>query len=203
MYKSRSWVWFILEVYKMVKVLGVDCSLNNLGCCVCEVDDKLNMKVLSTKLFENSNTESDRALRSFQDLEKAKRFANYLKYMIGENDIDIVVGEVPCGSQSSRACTSAGVVTGLLGSVASFCDFVGVTPIQAKKASVGSKTATKEEVIEWVKNTFPEVKIPLQTRGGKVHIVKKFEHEADSIAIVNSALQTSEFQELLLKHLGM
>lgn len=184
-----------------VRVLGVDCSLNNLGCCVCEVDDHLHMKVLTTKLFQNNESDNKKGLKSFQDLDKAKRFANYLKFMIGEYNIDIVVGEVPCGSQSSRACTSAGVVTGLLGSIASFCDFVGVTPIQAKKASVGSKTASKEEIIEWVRTTFPEVQVPLQKRGGEFKIVKKFEHEADSIAIVHCSLQTSEFQKFLIQHI--
>ena len=40
----------------MVKVLGIDCSLNNLGLCVCEVDENLNLKVLKTQLIKNDQT---------------------------------------------------------------------------------------------------------------------------------------------------
>ena len=74
-----------------VLVLGVDCSLNNLGCCVCEVDEHLQMKVLTTRLFQNNESDTKKGLKSFQDLDKAKRFANYLKFMIGEYKIDIAL----------------------------------------------------------------------------------------------------------------
>lgn len=184
-----------------VRVLGIDCSLNNLGVCICEVDFHLNMFVLETRLIRNNEVYPSKMLQSFQDFDKAKRFAKALREIVGSNKIDICVGEIPCGSQSSRACTSAGIVTGLLGSVASYCSICGVTPVQAKKASVGSKTASKEEIIEWAQLTHPEVKFRTRKLHGQDVVMKDCEHEADSIAIVTAALQTTEFQELMVQYL--
>lgn len=186
----------------MVKVLGIDCSLNNLGLCVCEVDENLNLKVLKTQLIKNDQVYPKKMLQSFQDFDKSKKFAKALREVIGENKIQICVGEIPCGSQSSRACTSAGVVVGLLGSVASFCSICGVTPVQAKKASVGSKTASKEDIIVWAQQTHPEVQFRTRTLHGQQVVMKDSEHEADSIAIVTAALDTEEFQTLMIQYLG-
>lgn len=185
-----------------IKVLGIDCSLNNLGLCICEVDPHLNMTVLETKLIKNDDVYPAKMLKSFQDFNKSKKFAKALREIIGENKIQICVGEIPCGSQSSRACTSAGIVTGLLGSIASYCPVCGVTPIQAKKASVGCNTATKEDVIAWVQQTHPEVIFRTRKLHGEDVVMKDCEHEADSIAIVTAGLLTPEFQQLMMYYLS-
>lgn len=178
----------------MVKVLGVDCSLNNLGLSVNEVDeDTFEMKPLFTELFCNDTWYKKNMKKSFIDFDKARNFYDKIKTVAEQNNVSFIVAEIPCGSQSSRACTSAGIVTGILGSLARDFYFVGVTPIDAKKASVGTNTATKEEVISWVHTTFPELPVPTIKSKGVTRIVKKFEHEADSIAIAYAGIQTSEF----------
>lgn len=55
-----------------IKVLGIDCSLNNLGLCICEVDPHLNMTVLETKLIKNDDVYPAKMLKSFQDFNKSK-----------------------------------------------------------------------------------------------------------------------------------
>lgn len=189
-----------------MKVLGVDCSLNNLGLSVNEVNEEtFEMKPLFTELYCNDKWYKKNMRQSFIDFDKAKNFYEKIRQVIKENNVSIVVAEIPCGSQSSRACTSAGIVTGILGSIACETPFVGVTPIEAKKASVGTNTATKEEVINWVHITFPDLAVPTKKTKGVTTIVKKFEHEADSIAIAYAGVQSAEFYKVFqqLKEQGL
>ena len=192
-----------VKMERKVKVLGVDCSLNNCGVCLCEVDEHLNIKVIQTILNENNQKFPKKMRQSFQDFKKAKAHAKFINEVIYGYQIEIVVAEIPCGSQSSRACTSAGVVTGLLGSIAIKKPLVGVTPIEVKKASVGINTASKDDIIAWCLAAHPEITPPTRKVRGVQEVLKKFEHEADSGAIVTAGVQTADFQReisLLLKN---
>jgi Holliday junction resolvasome RuvABC endonuclease subunit len=105
-------------------------------------------------------------------------------------DAQIIFVEVPVGSQSARAMASYGICVGVLGALrASGIPFFEVTPNEVKLASVGSKVATKNEMIQWASNTHPEVQWP--------KAAAKAEHVADATAAIHAGLNTNEFKQLI------
>ena len=83
-----------------------------------------------------------------------------------------------------------GVSCFLLASLPDRC--LEVTPHEVKMASVGKKTASKKDVIEWAYKKHPEA--PWFIRNG-VPLMKQ-EHMADSIAVMYAGMRTKEFEWL-------
>lgn len=107
----------------------------------------------------------------------------------------LVFAEVPVGSQSSRSMCSYGVCTGVLGSLKAMgVPLVEVTPTEVKMASVGSKTATKEEMITWAVGKYPNLNWP---KHGKSISAAKAEHMADAIGVLHAGTKTPAFQQFL------
>ena len=69
---------------------------------------------------------------------------------------------------------------------------IQVTPHEVKMASVGKKTASKREMIDWAYEKFPDAGWLFHS--GKLQ--NKNEHMADAIAIVYAGIQTNEFQRV-------
>lgn len=106
-----------------------------------------------------------------------------------------IFAEVPVGSQSSRAMCSYGLCTGVLGSLKAMgLPLVEVTPTEVKMASVGSKTATKTEMIQWAFAKHPNVGWPMHN---KKLSASKAEHMADAIAAIYAGIKTPAFLQLL------
>lgn len=114
-------------------------------------------------------------------------------------DVQAIFVEVPHGSQSARAMASYGVCIGLLGALrAQGSPFFEVTANEVKLATVGKKTASKEEMISWATSNHPEASWPYRTQGGEQHIVaKKAEHSADAVGAIYAGIQSTAFQQLL------
>jgi len=90
----------------------------------------------------------------------------------------------------SRAMASYGICVGVLGALrASGIPFFEVTPREVKMASVGSKVATKEAMINWARQTHPEAGWP--------KAAAKAEHMADATAAIHAGLRTNEFKQLI------
>lgn len=100
---------------------------------------------------------------------------------------DLVLAELPAGTQSARAARLLGAVTGL---VVGLCH-AKVVPViwhgarTVKKWVIGDSCATKDQIMGWARWRFKGVDFP-QEKG-------KFEHIADSIALfyANFRLETS------------
>lgn len=112
---------------------------------------------------------------------------------------DAIFVEVPVGSQSARAMASYGICVGVLGALrAGKIPFFELTPNEIKLASVGTKTASKREMIEWAYKLYPDLNWPLYTQKGVTKLVEsKAEHMADSIAAIHAGLKLPHFQQFL------
>ncbi|GAL23016.1 hypothetical protein JCM19235_1317 [Vibrio maritimus] len=108
-----------------------------------------------------------------------------------EKDVNMVVVEVPVGSQSARSMASYGICIGILASITK--PMIQVTPTEVKMATVGSKTASKQDMIDWATSAYPDADWLTVTRKGKKVITAKNEHLADSIAAVHAAILTDQF----------
>ena len=102
--------------------------------------------------------------------------------------------EVPVGSQSARAMASYGVCIGLLAAL-SDKPLIEVTPTEVKLAAVGSKTASKQEMISWASDLYPHLNW-IKSRG-KSELADKNEHIADAIGAIHAGILTDEFARLV------
>lgn len=94
---------------------------------------------------------------------------------------------------------SYGICVGVLGALrASGIPFFEVTPTEVKLAGAGKKTATKQEMIEWVVKQHPEADWPMYAKGGQQLISEaKAEHMADAVCAIHAGIQSNPFQQLL------
>ena len=93
-----------------------------------------------------------------------------------------------------------GVCIGVLGALrAQSKAFFEVSALEVKMASVGKKTATKREMIQWAHDLYPKANWPFYKKGGQEFIVEgKAEHMADAIATVHAGIVTPSYQQLAL-----
>ena len=180
-----------------IKVLGVDPALRNFGFAVSTVDLD-TYQIMKVECLELSKTEDDagkKVRRNSDDLRRARVHADALRKWSNPDDVSIAFIEVPVGSQSARAMASYGICIGVLTNCR--CGVVEVTPTEVKVGATGSKTATKEEMIDWAYGKYADAYGWLtRKQGGKFVLKKENEHLADAIGAINAGLKTSQWAQL-------
>lgn len=198
-----------------IKVVGIDPALSNLGIAIAEVDldDPENYKVYDLKLAQTEDGKIEKLVKSkdgkikktkvmpkgtsvgSDDVRRAKILST--AFMEATRNADLVIAEVPIGSQSARAMASYGISVALLGSCP--VPLIEVSPSDAKKAGCNDTTATKHEMIEAATALFPDAPwIRSKTkRGGVYPIVGDNEHLADACFIIRAGLRTEAFTEFV------
>jgi len=107
----------------------------------------------------------------------------------------LIFVEMPVGSQNASGMKAYGICTGIMGTLrAHGTNFFEVTPSEVKITTVGSKTATKEDMINWARKQHPEAPWPYHGKNLNAGLA---EHMADSIAAIYAGLKTKEFQQML------
>jgi Holliday junction resolvasome RuvABC endonuclease subunit len=183
---------------RVIKVVGQDPSLRNWGLAVGSLD--LETKKLTIDFVDLTNPvlpTGKQVRQNSSDLESA------LQLYKGATDVSIgahaVFVEVPVGSQSARAMASYGICVGVLGALrANGIPFFEVTPTEVKLASVGNKTATKQDMIKWAMAKHPEANWPTYKQNGSTMVSEaKAEHMADAIAAIYAGMTCNSFQQVL------
>lgn len=181
------------------KVVGFDPSLRNWGISKGTLSPD-GLQIHEVDLINPALSTGKQVRQNSLDLESAKQLcAGALAAAAGA---DAIFVEVPVGSQSARAMASYGICVGILGALrATGIPFFEVTPNEVKLTTVGKKTATKQEMIEWAMNAHPEANWPTYNRLGKLQFSEaKAEHMADATAAIYAGIATNEFQQLLRFH---
>lgn len=182
-----------------IKLLGVDPSLRNFGCVVASLDlHTREYEVLSMELIETKPQKKTKGVRkNAMDFDRCKTLTDGFRSLVGESDI--VIAEMPHGSQNARAAASYGMCIGVL----SHCDkpLIQVTAEQVKLAACNDRVASKKDMINWAKQRHPDA--PWIVSRGK--FVNKNEHLADAIAAIEAGLLTEEWRslEILIKREGI
>lgn len=182
-----------------IPVVGLDPSLRNWGIArALLVPGAPNpIQIQSLDVIQPTLPKGKQVRQNSLDLEAAKQLSHgVLQAVEGAKAIFV---EVPVGSQSARAMASYGICVGVLGALrASGIPFFEVTPTEVKLAGAGKKTATKQEMIEWVVNQHPEANWPMYAKGGQQLISEaKAEHMADAVCAIHAGIQSNPFQQLL------
>jgi Holliday junction resolvasome RuvABC endonuclease subunit len=188
---------------KEIIVVGFDPSMSNWGISrgIITIDPfnlrNSSLKIAHLAVIQPDKPDEKQVRVNSKDLIAAEQLAmGALKATEGAQAIFV---EVPVGSQSARAMASYGVCIGVLGALrASGIPFFEVTPSEVKLASVGSKTASKAEMISWATQLHPEGNWPTEMRKGILRIIEsKAEHMADATAAIYAGVRTTTFQQLL------
>lgn len=179
---------------KTITVLGIDPALRNFGFAIAKVDVEKNeiVEILDLKLVRTEDQKGKTVRRNSDDLRRATQHVNALKTL--SKKVAISFAEVPVGSQSARAMASYGICIGILASCES--GLIQVTPTQVKVEAVGDKTATKEEMIEWASNKFPDAPWLKTKFRGQEKLKNENEHLADAIGAINAGLKSTDWLQL-------
>lgn len=184
-----------------VNLLGLDPSMNNWGIAVatwCEDDglvithlDVIQPKELKTKARKNAKD-------VYHAEQLVMRLGPYL------DNVDIVVAEVPVGSQSAAAMKGYGMCIALVAMINQSIDrpVIQVSPQDVKEV-VGNPEATKKEVVDWAYDLHPEANWPTYKRNKIDNIsYAKAEHMADSIAALYAGSYTETFSNYMNEIIG-
>jgi hypothetical protein len=180
-----------------IRALFIDPSLKNWGLvrAVIKLDTLQigieRMRLVSTEAADKKTRKVVR--RNSDDLRRAQDLTRAFREEA--EGCHIGISEIPVGSQSSRAMCSYGVCIGIL--AGSSLPIIQVQPTETKLAAVGTKTASKEEMIEWGMATFPSAGWLMRKLKGAMVPIDANEHLADAIAAGKAGLGTDEFKRLM------
>lgn len=180
-----------------MRVAGLDPSLSNFGMVKGSLGFNQGFPVFDLEELLLQETKSDKAnakvvRKNSDDLNRARLLHDAMQKFIA--DVDLVIVEVPVGSQSARAMASYGVCIGILSSIAQ--PMIQVTPIEVKLAAVGSKTASKADMIAWATDMYPNAQWLRNKQKGVWKLGNKNEHLADAVAAVHAGLATETFKQM-------
>lgn len=177
-----------------VNVLGIDPSLNHTGLVVMQVDIMTATidDILHLELVKTENRSGKRVRKNSDDLRRAKEtFKRTLKVM-QTFDAKLAVSEVPSGSQSARGTMSNGICIGWMACIPR--PLIEVSPTEVKLASVGKKTASKNDMIEWAYQRWPNADWIKHGSSKRWNLLTDAnEHLADACAAVNAGIETEQF----------
>ena len=186
-----------------LKLVGLDPSLSNWGYAVGSYSTKPDsISIDRVGVFSPVISKSKQVRQNSKDLERAYELSHGVFNLIKEEvRPHVIFVEVPVGSQSARAMASYGICVGILSALKATLSYpiFEVTPSEVKLALVGSKTASKNEMIEQAVSEYPQANWPMTTRSGITSVVAgKAEHMADAIGAIHAGLYRSgEFQKHL------
>tara|TARA_R110000803_G_scaffold200892_2_gene265504 strand:- start:130 stop:675 length:546 start_codon:yes stop_codon:yes gene_type:complete len=174
-----------------MKILGIDPSLSNFGLARADYDPVTGvMTPESLTLVETKPQKKNKAVRkNSEDLERLHLIVPELEKAL--SGVSMVMVEMPVGSQSSRAMASYGFCLGILAWVKQ--PMIQVTPSEVKIIATNDKTASKQMMIDWATQKYPDLN--WLERGGK--FTGKNEHLADALAAIEAGINTDQFKSAM------
>lgn len=176
-----------------INVLGMDPSLNNTGLAVCEVDVEHGVltRVIDLHLASTENRAGKRVRKNSDDLRRAREVLKAAALLIKKHQCRLVMAEVPTGTQSARGSISNGICIGILAAIPR--PLIEVSPTEVKLATVGKKTASKQDMIDWAVTAYPNAPWLRRKYKGQMELLKTNEHLADATAAVQAGIETEQF----------
>lgn len=179
----------------IIRVAGIDPAIANFGMALGDYDlEKGVLTIKSLNLVETKRVVSKTVLRGSDDLRRCREIVKSMNDYIG--DATLGFAEVPSGgAKSADALKALSMATGVLAGCP--IELVEVRPSEVKMATVGSKTAAKEDMIEWAIEKHPEAPWLTYKRNGEVLYNAKNEHLADAVCAIYAGLRTPQFKQVV------
>ncbi len=171
-----------------LKVVGIDLAFANMGLCRALISQEA-VKVTDLRLVKTEGFEGKSVRKNSSDLRRAQELQTALiSFCEGAT---LAFCEIPHGSQSARASWSLGISVGVLASCK--VPVIQLSALEVKMVTVGKKTASKQEMIEWAVARHPAA----PWLYSKKRLVAANEHLADAVATIYAGMKTDEFKRLV------
>jgi len=180
----------------IINVLGCDPALSNFGLAQAQIDtDTGEIKPLRLDLAETAPSKNKKVRKNNDDLERCRKLTEALRK--NSNGASVCFVEMPVGSQSARAMASYGACMGILSG--SPLPLIQLTPKEVKEAAVGNPNASKEEMIAWAYEKYPDLNwIKGDSRSKNPgNLANKNEHLADAIATLHAGVNHEDFRSVV------
>jgi len=180
-----------------VKIVSLDPSLRNFGIAKITLNTATNKIVVADLILAKPDMANKSVKKTVRKNSDDLRRARWLhSHMIRATEGAVVaIAEVPVGSQSARAMASYGICIGVLAGLK--IPLIEVTPNEVKLVSVGKKTASKAEMIEWATDKHPEGNWRTRNLKGKSVMTNDNEHLADAVAACYAGMETEQFKMMM------
>ena len=174
-----------------MRFISMDPSLRNTAIVWGDIVDG---KVIPQdyKISITSKDDSKKIRVSSDTISRVRKTLSLIAEIIAEVKPTICFAESPSGSKSSSAMMSYGVSCCFIAAMTP--PAIEVTPTELKMGSVGTKTASKTEMIEWAVNTYPD--FPFEKKPSGEVVVGRMEHVADAIACAAAGIKTPLFKQI-------
>lgn len=178
-----------------MKFLSIDSSMANTGIAMGTIGPTGIIMVANIDLVETAKTKNKQIRASSDTISRGRTTHRFIQNALALIKPDVVFIETPSGSQNSSAMKSYGMTCQLIAGL--LPPPIEVTPTEVKVGSIGNKTASKNDMIQWAMNAYP--KLPWQMHAGKPKA--KNEHMADAIAIAWAGILTPDFLRVQHQHI--
>tara|TARA_B100002049_G_scaffold224722_2_gene196223 strand:+ start:35 stop:622 length:588 start_codon:yes stop_codon:yes gene_type:complete len=177
---------------EIIKVVGIDMALANVGLVFADVDLHDGAVVIrQMDLVKTAKTKSKQVRASSDNLQRARQIHGALNAACAQ--CHLAIAEVPTGGQSASTARAFGIATGLLATLP--IPLIEVDQKEVKLASVGKKTASKEEMISWATELHPSAPWLVRKLKGKQVLMNDNEHLADAVAVIYAGIRTAQYAQ--------
>lgn len=184
-----------------VNLLGLDPSMNNWGIAAATWDDQEGLVIHDLHVIQPKELKGKHR-KNAKDVHHAEQLiAGLVDYL---DDVDIVVAEVPVGSQSAAAMKGYGMCVAVVAMINQYLErpVIAVSPQDVKEV-VGNPEASKREMVDWAYELHPEANWPKYKQHNQMLIsYAKAEHMADSIAALYAGSYTDQFSIYMNEIIG-
>lgn len=179
-----------------IRVAGMDPSFANYGIVAMDVPVQRGKPLLrAMRLISTDGRDRKVVRKNSDDMRRAAELHAGVGEFIAGNKCTLAMAEIPQGAQSARAAWCLGIALGVIAGVQ--IQIIQVSPIETKLATVGSKTASKAEMIEWAVSEYPDANWLTHKSKGKIIYSAANEHLADAVAVTHAGMKSEQFQQLV------
>ena len=181
-----------------IRFAALDGSLRNFGVAKMEINTETGeLTVIDLILIKTEPGKGKQVRASSDNLRRSQELAIGVRE--ATKDCVTAFYEVPSGGQDYKSVLGFGMVIGIYASLT--IPGREVSPAETKMAAVGTKTASKEEMVIWAVEKHPDAPWRLQKQNGakykKGDLMADNEHLADGVAIGYAGTKTPEFQQMI------
>lgn len=175
-----------------IKFISIDPSLANTGVVYGIIENGV-LKPEGWVLTQTSKSKEKSIRVSSDTIDRVRRIFSDINTLINEINPQVIFAETPSGSQSANSMKGYGISCSIIASLAPAP--IEITPIEVKVQSVGKKTASKKQMIDWAVSNFPDFPFEYKS-SGEIHL-GKMEHIADAIAIANAGIKSKQYSQII------
>jgi len=173
-----------------MRIVSIDPSLRNTCLVYSELVDGC-IRIVDSVTIETEKSKLKQVRASSDLIHRCDVLHRHVNKFLKKHSPEIIFVETPSGSQSASGMKNYGVSCYLIATLIPRA--IEVTPTEVKKATVGTKTASKNDMIAWAFDKHPEA--PWVLRKG--FPLAKQEHMADAIAIIYAGMVTPAYSWLM------